>query len=431
MTAFGLPLEFCLFAVFVLGTVVGSFLNVCIYRIPTRRAFWPSLQAIVSPPSSCPRCRNRIPGWCNVPIFGWLMLRGRCYHCKGWISPRYPLIEFANGALFAFLYWMQIPEGWGAHLTDSSTQGPFGPSTSGLPLVNSPVLMLHLRYVYHLFLLEALVVASFIDLDSWEIPDGSTLPAMFVGVVGAFAIGDVYLTSVWHQNPRVSAEMMFVFPSLKPLFMDSRIPDWIAAWPRLHGLANSIVGLVAGGGVAWAVRIMGNWALGREAMGFGDVVLMAVIGSFLGWQASVIVFFMAPLVALAFVILTAFVRWRREMPYGPYLSIAALLTIVFWRSLWTQTEAMFGSGPLLFLTALIMAVLFGGIMRGVRIVAQAMGLARYDDEPEAEWTSADHLFHYSGETVDPNFGHWPQSTWPGTNSGRGMTQYNQWRHGTK
>jgi leader peptidase (prepilin peptidase) / N-methyltransferase len=429
LTAFGLPLEFCLFAVFVFGTVIGSFLNVCIYRIPTQQDFWPSLRAIVSPPSSCPRCKNRIPGWCNVPVFGWLFLRGRCYHCKGWISPRYPLIEFANGALFAFVYWMQIPETY--QLLGSSTQGPYGPGSNGLPMVNSPVVMLHVRYVYHLVLLESLVVASFIDLDSWEIPDGSTLPGMFVGVTAAFFAGDIYLTSVWHQNPRVSAEMMFVFPSLKPLFMDARIPEWIAAAPRLHGLLNSVVGLVVGGGVAWAVRIMGNWALGREAMGFGDVILMAVIGSFLGWQASVIVFFMAPLVALAFVILTAFFRWRREMPYGPYLSIAALITVVFWKHVWTQTEAMFGSGPLLFVTAFVMAVLFAGTMRLVRIVAEALGITRYDDEYEEEWTSGDHLFHFEGETVDPDFGRWPQENWPGANSSRGWSQYDQWRNGPR
>jgi leader peptidase (prepilin peptidase)/N-methyltransferase len=432
LTAFDLPLEFCMFAVFVIGTVVGSFLNVCIYRIPTQREFWPSLRAIVSPPSSCPRCKNRIPGWCNVPVFGWLILRGRCFHCKGWISPRYPLIEFANGALFAFVYWMQIPDELARHYVQSSSQGPYGPGSSGLPLVHSPVLMLHLRYLYHLFLLESLIVASFIDLDSWEIPDGSTLPGMFVGVVGAFVAGDIYLTSVWHQNPRVSAEMMFAFPMLKPLFMDARIPEWISSSPHLHGLVNSVVGLVLGGGVAWAVRIMGNWALGREAMGFGDVILMALIGSFLGWQASVIVFFMAPLVALTFVILTSFFRWRREMPYGPYLSIAAVVTVVFWKEVWIQTEAMFGSGPLLILTALMMAVLFAGIMRGVRIVAEALGIASYsDDEIEEEWTSGDHLFHFAGETVDPNFGRWDSQEWPGASSSRGWTQYDQWRNGPR
>ena len=431
MTAFGLPLEFCLFAMFVIGTVVGSFLNVCIYRIPSQEYFWPSLRAIVSPPSSCPRCKNRIPGWCNVPVFGWLFLRGRCFHCKGWISPRYPLIEFANGALFAFVYWMQIPGEFVHQANASSTQGLFGPGSSGLPLTTSPVLMLHLRYFYHLFLLESLVVASFIDLDSWQIPDGSTLPGLFVGIVGAVAVGDVYLTAVWHQSSGVADVMLAVFPALRPLFMDSGVPDWIAEWPRLHGMINSLVGVIVGGGVAWAVRILGNWALGRESMGFGDVVLMAVIGSYLGWQASIIVFFMAPLVALSFVILTACFRWRREMPYGPYLSIAAFLTIIFWQQIWAQTEAMFGSGPLLFVTAFIMAIMFGTIMRGVRIVAETLGWASYSDEPEEEWTSGDHLFHFEGETVDPNFGRWEQTNWPGSDSSRGWTQYDQWRNGPR
>jgi len=438
LTAFGYPMIVCLVYLFIVGTVVGSFLNVCIYRIPTKDRLLDSLHAIVSPKSRCPKCGNGIPMWFNVPVLGWLMLRGRCYHCRGSISVRYPLLEFANGLLWVLLYWMHIPDSYHATLSDSMVHGLHGPVTSAVAAswlpdwCLTPRAILHWQFFYHLVLVEALFVASFIDIDLRIIPDGSTLPAMLVGVLGAALVPVLYLTPVFHQELRVGRELKFLLPdSLDWLILENTIPQWVTGSPHLHGLAVSLAGLIIGGGIVWLVRLIGFWTLNREAMGFGDVILMALIGSFLGWQATLIVFFLAPMMALTVVAATWLFRRQRELPFGPYLSLAALVTVLFWKPMWRQFEPIFGSGPMLLVAGLTMLVAFAVVMRGFRFVMELFGLASYEDEwYEGEWTSADHLFHFSGETVDPEQGRWPQSSaWPGQHSSRGWTQYRTWRHG--
>lgn len=429
LTPFALPMEYCLLCLFILGTVVGSFLNVCIYRIPTKETFWASLLAVVYPKSRCPRCLNSIPPWANVPILGWLMLRGRCYDCKGWISPRYPIIEFGNGALWALVYWMEVPSGFGVLLTDSGAYGPFGPTAESISGVMSPVALIHWRYFYHMVLIEALVVASFIDLDLWIIPDGCTLPAMAVGVVGAGVLGHVWLTPVWHQNAGLESSLQFwVGDSLGWFLMDSRLPDWIGQSPHLHGLAVSLAGFVVAGGIVWVARIAGQWAFGREAMGFGDVVLMAMVGSFLGWQAGVMIFFIAPMFGMIFFLAAFIFRRQRELPFGPYLSLGALATVLFWNPIWTRFAPLFGTGPVLIAWAILGAILFALLGRMVRRVLEFLGVSQYDDTID-EWTSADHLFYQSGETVDPHQGRWRNHDWPGSDSSQGRSQLDTWRNG--
>jgi leader peptidase (prepilin peptidase) / N-methyltransferase len=284
-------------------------------------------------------------------------------------------------------------------------------------------------------LIEALLVASFIDLDLWIIPDGCTLPAMAVGFVGGAAIGQLFLTPVWHQNMRFARELKFWLDQSAPglsdwIFIDGALPDWIGQWPHLHGLAVSLAGFLIAGGVVWLVRIIGHWALGREAMGFGDVVLMAMVGSFLGWQAGVIIFFMAPIFALLVVGLTFIVRRQRELPFGPYLSLASLTVVIFWKQIWTSVEPIFGSGPLLLLSALIMAVAFAIIMRLIRLLFEFLGISSDDDDDHSDdWNSGDHLFYYSGEAVDPHKGRWRNHEWPGSDSSHGWSQYDTWRNG--
>lgn len=432
MTAFGFPPWILLGYVFVIGTVVGSFLNVCIYRIPAKDTFWASLKGLVSPPSKCPRCFHRIPGRFNIPVLGWLILRGRCYHCHQGISWRYPAIELGNGLLWALVYWLEIPAEFGSKITDSVAQGLYGPTPEAGSTWLSPVALLHWRYLYHMVLIEALVVASFIDIDLKLIPDECTLPAMGIGIIGAGAIGKVWMAPVWHQNPRITSDLRWVLPDwMDPYFLNQPLPDWITAWPHLHGLSVSLAGLLVGGGLTWVLRILGKWALRREAMGFGDVILMAMIGSFLGWQASVMVFFIAPMIALVVVVATWIFRRDRELPFGPYLSLAALYVILDWQPLWRQFESIFGSGPLLITVAFVVTLMFAVTMRLIRLLFEATGIATYEEDEELyeEWTSADQLTHFMGEHVDPDQGRWPESGWPGTNSGRGWSQYDRWRNG--
>jgi leader peptidase (prepilin peptidase) / N-methyltransferase len=282
-------LTILILGIFAIGAVVGSFLNVCIYRIPWEKS-------VIWPASHCPRCWSSIEPRDNIPIVSWLALRGECRHCGLPIAHRYPLIEALVGLLFAAVYFVDVIHGreipWGA-----------------LP-VSIPV-----GLGYYLALVALLVAATFIDYDLWIIPDGITVPGMFIGVlVGC------------------------LFPEIRPA------PS--TATNHWDGLWVGVIGLLAGGGITQFVRLVASMATGREAMGFGDVTLMAMIGAFLGWQAAVLTFFLAPFFGLTHALgkLIKYMGKRiagqktssadRELPYGPYLSMAALSLMLSWPWLW-------------------------------------------------------------------------------------------------
>jgi len=121
-----------------------------------------------------------------------------------------------------------------------------------------------------------------------------------------------------------------------------------AAWAwgdvRWQGLLTSLLGMLIGGGIIWAVRNIGSLVLNREAMGFSDVTLMAMIGAFLGWQPCLIVFFVAPFFALVFGIVQLVVHRDAEIPYGPFLCMAAMLVVLGWRGVWENLERVFALG---------------------------------------------------------------------------------------
>ncbi|MDG3003641.1 prepilin peptidase [Paludisphaera mucosa] len=282
-------LAFLGFGVFCVGTVVGSFLNVCIYRIPWQKS-------VIWPASHCPRCYGAISTSDNVPIVGWLALRGECRMCGLPISARYPLIEALVGLLFLALYVVDVL---------LATREGFGQ----IPVSSLAVL------AYHALLVALLVAATFIDYDLLIIPDEVTVTGMVLGI----ALGAA-------------------FPWIRP--------EPAAAATHLGGLGVGILGLLAGAGLTAGVRSSFSFLLRREAMGFGDVTLMAMIGAFLGWQAAVLTFFLFPFFGLAHALwkLTLYVGKRlagaesssadREIPAGPYLSMAAAFLLFSWRWLW-------------------------------------------------------------------------------------------------
>lgn len=411
---------------FLLGSTFGSLLNVCVYRLPLDERFWPALRSLVSPPSHCPRCNTRIRPRDNIPILGWLILGGRCRDCRGTISIRYPLIEFFTGVLFALVYWFEVPGWYPRDLELSSIYHILGPGTQTFPGWFSPVAVMHCRYAFHMALIFALLVATLIDIDLRVIPDTVTLPAMALGVIVNTLLGQVFLVPLWYQSPAMMARAPLIrFPTwVGP----GGIPAWTAAHPHLHGLAVSLAGIIVGGGIVWAVRIVGQWSLKREAMGFGDVVLLAMIGSFVGWQATLVVFFLAPACAILIAV-GSWLIWRdREIPYGPYLSLATLLLLLFFSRLWPWTEAhIFSMGPLLAPVALIMFAGLGGLLLLTRAVQTRLGYAV--DEPEfiAEWTPGDQHFYQAGERADDRQGQWPRPQWPGHPASRGSLHHNTWR----
>ncbi len=283
-------LVFLALGFFVVGTVVGSFLNVCIYRIPWQKSvIWPS--------SRCPHCLAAIAGRDNIPIVSWMALRGECRRCGAPISVRYPLVEALVGLLFL-----------GAYLIDVVLP-PRAPW-------EFPAVRL-LAAAYHALFLALLVAATFIDYDYWEIPKQITDSGMVLGVA---------LGTLW--------------PLVRP------VP---ASWPgmtQFQGFCIGLLGLVAGWGLTDLVRRSASFVFGREAMGFGDVTLMGMIGAFMGWQAAVLAFFLAPFFGIGHALwkLLKYLRKRlagaqlstadRELPYGPYLSMAAASLFFSWPWFW-------------------------------------------------------------------------------------------------
>jgi leader peptidase (prepilin peptidase)/N-methyltransferase len=179
------------------------------------------------------------------------------------------------------------------------------------------------RVVYHAALVVLLTAAAATDLKAYYITDGVTLTGMLLGVTGATIAGDLQIVHLWVDwNQEI------------PQLVGPYRPEWLSAHPHLHGLAWSVTGLVVGAGLTWLVRAVSGWLLGQEALGFGDVTLMGMIGSFLGWQPTVIAFMLAPLCALSVGLAVKLLGNRSYVPYGPYLSLSALLVLFTWRWIW-------------------------------------------------------------------------------------------------
>jgi prepilin signal peptidase PulO-like enzyme (type II secretory pathway) len=132
-----------------------------------------------------------------------------------------------------------------------------------------------------------------------------------------------------------------------------------AAW---IGLLTALVGLVVSGGLVWIVRLVGSAALGREAMGFGDVTLMMMIGTFLGWQACVVVFFVAPFAGLVIGLAQAVTKRDDVIPYGPFLCLGALFVMVYWATVWNRVEFAFQLGWLMPAVLFVCFLLLGVIL---------------------------------------------------------------------
>ena len=239
-----------LILVFILGSAVGSFLNVCILRLPKD-------ESIVFPPSHCTACQKSIAWHDNIPLLSFLFLRGHCRHCQAKISWQYPLIEAVTGILFGVFYQV------------------FGPTPQGF---------------LYLYLTLALMVQSVIDLRYKIIPDGITLPAIVIGLV-------------------VSA----IFPQIH------------GQETRVSGFLQSFLGMLAGGGFLYVVGTVAEWVLKKEAMGGGDVKLLAAVGAVIGWRGVVWTIFVASFVGSIGGLYLRLTKGEELIPFGPYLALGAFL----------------------------------------------------------------------------------------------------------
>jgi leader peptidase (prepilin peptidase)/N-methyltransferase len=262
---------------FVLGAVTGSFLNVCIHRLP--RGF-----LLHKPPSHCPFCNEPICWYDNVPIVSYLLLGRRCRACGIRISPRYALVEGLTGFLFAYIAWRLA----GGEVVNYARLGAYSLVTA------------------------ALVAASFIDIEFRIIPDEISIPGALLAPCASLLLPQLHELR----------EPLFV-ESLAGLF--GATPD---TYPRLCGLLASLVGMGVGAGVIWALGVVGRVLFRKEAMGFGDVKLMAFVGGFLGWKLALLAIVLGALVG-AIIGLLMLLRTRdTRLPFGPYLSIGAFLAML-------------------------------------------------------------------------------------------------------
>lgn len=191
------------------------------------------------------------------------------------------------------------------------------------PDVRPSELWWRLRPVFHAILIVLLAAATATDLKTYWILDSVTFTGMVLGLALATLSGDLQLCHVWVDW---NAEI----PQLRGPYT----PAWLAAHPHWHGLAWSAAGLIVGAGLTWAARIAAAWLLGQESLGLGDVTLMGMIGAFVGWQAAVLVFLLAPVCAIVFGLLVRLCYSRRYVPYGPYISLAAVLLLFLWSRIW-------------------------------------------------------------------------------------------------
>ncbi len=233
-----------------MGAIVGSFLNVCIVRIPMK-------QSIAFPSSHCMQCLKPILWHDNIPIVSFFALGGKCRHCHARISWQYPLVEAATALIFTACFAV------------------FGFSAKG---------------IFYMALSSMLLVESVIDTRFQIIPDKITLPGILAGLLAST-----------------------FFPSLQ----DEKI--WRA------GFLQSLLGILLGGGILFLVATVGEWFFKKEAMGGGDLKLLAMIGAFTGWKGVLWTLFAGSFVGAIFGLYQRIKSGKEEIPFGPYLAAGAFL----------------------------------------------------------------------------------------------------------
>jgi len=254
--------------VLLFGLIVGSFLNVCIARIPLE-------SSIISPPSHCPRCNTPIRWYDNIPLVSFAVLGGRCRTCGQRISWRYPLVELLNGLLFL---WAIIEFGF----------------TGEAILVMA--------------LCSTLVVITFIDLDHQIIPDVITYPGMVIGL----GVAPFFMSTL-------AVPLSFGLGTVLPPMGQ-------------YGTAflNAFIGLVLGGAPLYLIGLLWEKLRKVEAMGGGDVKYMSMVGSFLGWKGAFLTIMLGAvsgsIVGVALILLKKH-RADNVIPFGPFLAFGTLLTL--------------------------------------------------------------------------------------------------------
>jgi len=239
------------------GLIVGSFLNVCIYRIPRGLS-------IIIPSSRCPSCNTPIKPWDNIPIVSYILLGGKCRFCQAKISFRYPLVELLNAIMYALILW-RFDFGW--------------------------------HTVIYFVFSSSLIVITFIDLDFQIIPDKITLSGIPIGfLVGSFLLPDPFARS------------------------------------SLLGMKESLIGMVTGFGLFYLVALIGSAIFKKEALGGGDVKMMAMVGALMGWKTVLLTTFLGSLTGSIVGVLLMVLKGKdrkAQLPFGPFLALGTIITLFY------------------------------------------------------------------------------------------------------
>lgn len=245
---------------FILGSIMGSFLNVCIVRMPHEKS-------VVFPASHCVHCKQPILWHDNIPFFSYIVLGGKCRFCKKPISFRYFLVELITALTFVgfYLYY-------------------------GLDLVLAA----------YLTMVSGFIVAMFVDFEHRIIPDEISVGGMVAGLVFSFF--------------------------LPALHLEKAPPGFVG---HLMGLGWSVVGALVGGGLIYAMGLLGDIIFRKESMGGGDVKLMAMVGAFMGWKLALLTFFVAPFFGAVYGIVEKIRTKDSAIAYGPFLVVGALVSLFY------------------------------------------------------------------------------------------------------
>lgn len=413
------------------GCLIGRFLHYCVREFPEHVKLKDQLGSAFAGRAACRRCRQRLTGVARLPVIGTWLTGGRCGNCNALLSRASIGLELFTGLLFAIVYVVELPGGLATTgLTTGlrSIEGPFGPEaiTAGW----SDVVWLHARYLLHMVMICGLLVSTVIDFKFRIIPNACTDPLVVVAVIASAAMGQLFIVPVWFQDESMVRIVGAMVPELlQPAFVHWDARTFVQNSPLLHGLLVSVVGCVVGGGSVWVVRVIGEWVLKKEAMGMGDVYLMAMVGSVVGWQPVLAIFMFAPLLAIAAAILNYLIHSDKYIPYGPFLSAATVLLLLAWPSLWPFAKRFFDMGPLFLLLMLSMVVILAASLQLVELGKRILGIKEGADvSDDGGWSSADHLSYYNRKLPDAQVGKWPRkSEWPGVNSGKGTLRLYRWK----
>ena len=422
-----IPLPIRLVALAVVGAVVGGFINLGVYRLAWRqRSISPWSVPLAGAPSRGLRDR--------IPIFGWPGLRRESgLHGRGfWIRPL--AVELLSAAVFAGLYLWELdaPPLW---QMANGLQPPIKMLSSNLPLIVHARYLSHI-VVFSLMLVATLIDIdektipdeitvpgtwigllfatvypwSLLPAGDWIIgplrhvefltllsPDTEAAALGGLPLIQPLAIGlgcwtlwcGGLLPRRWNVRHGLKTAVRVFFHRLRKDLLTYQIASmwiigaiaiaavaWKAPLANWVGLLTALVGMAAGGGIIWVVRIVGTAALRREAMGFGDVTLLAMIGSFVGWQTALLVFFLAPFMGIVVGVLQWIAHGEHEIPYGPFLCLATCGAIVEWRPLWDWARPIFAMGWLLPALLACCMGLMAGMLLGYRLILQIIAGTR-------------------------------------------------------